>query len=83
MDGATTRPLISKIDGQAGAPTRMPLSPDDFAAACRRIVQHQSGDQAHRSLDELVTMQLGSLGFGEGMKIFLDHVRPYHQGTSE
>lgn len=53
-------------------------SPDEFAAACRELVTQHEGDEAHRKLDALVTELLTSLGFGEGMAIFLDAVASKH-----
>lgn len=70
------------IDGQAGAPISIGSnavpSPEQFAIACRQIVQRFEGDAAHRALDLLVTDLLNSLGYSEGMTIFLTHVAPYH-----
>lgn len=54
------------------------ISPDQFKAACEEIVRKQSGDAAHRALDRLVTELLTSLGYGEGMAVFMAAVSPYH-----
>lgn len=59
--------------GSSGA-----ISPDQFALACNEIVQTQSGDAAHCALDRLVTELLTSLGYGEGMAVFIAAVAPYH-----
>lgn len=54
------------------------ISPEQFKHACNEIVQRQSGDAAHRALDLLVTELLSSLGYGEGMAVFLAAVTHYH-----
>jgi hypothetical protein len=54
------------------------ISLTDFAARCSEIVSQHSGHQAHRQLDLLVTETLCSLGYSEGMAIFLAHVSDYH-----
>lgn len=59
------------------------ISPTDFAARCSAIVGQHSGHQAHRLLDQLVTETLSSLGYSEGMAIFLAHVGDYHPLTPE
>ena len=58
--------------------SRQAISPTAFAARCSAIVSQHSGHQAHRLLDLLVTETLSSLGYSEGMAIFLAHVRDYH-----
>lgn len=58
------------------------ISPDQFALACKEIVQRQSGDAAHRELDQFVTELLTSLGYGEGMAVFIAGVAPYHSEVS-
>lgn len=65
--------------GRAGEPMPTPLSADEFAAACRDLVQKYSDHELHRQIDLLVTQQMHSLGFGEGMQIFLAHAIPYHK----
>ena len=79
-----THHSTSEILGRVGAPTLTDLSkaisPDRFAAACREIVQTQSGDAAHRALDKLVTELLCSLGYSEGMAIFMAAAMPAHEG---
>lgn len=54
------------------------ISPTAFAERCSEIVGQHSGHQAHRLLDQLVTETLSSLGYYEGMTIFLAHVREHH-----
>lgn len=54
------------------------MTPPEFAEACRTIVARHLGDAAHRQLDALVTELLTGLGYGEGMGIFINRVRPYH-----
>lgn len=77
-----TQHLTLATDGQDGA--RMPtalrgvMAPEAFALACGYIVQTEEGHEAHRQLDQLVTSLLSSLGYGEGMAIFLVAVQPYH-----
>ena len=72
----------SPNDTQAGL--RMPtnsnevIGPEKFAEICRGIVTQHEGHAAHRMLDQVVTNLLSSLGYGEGMEIFLAHVGSYH-----
>ncbi len=54
------------------------ISPTDFAERCSAIVGQHSGHRAHQLLDQLVTETLSSLGYSEGMAIFLAHVGDYH-----
>lgn len=69
-------------DGQGGEPMptalRGVMTPEAFALACGYIVQTEEGHEAHRQLDQLVTSLLFSLGYGEGMAVFLAAVQPYH-----
>lgn len=68
--------------GQGDEPMPTALRPDEFAAACRAIVEQDEGHEAHRRLDQLVTLLLSSLGYSEGMAIFLAAVAPYHTGEA-
>lgn len=68
--------------GQVASLTQSVLSPAEFARSCRAIVENKSGDEAHHALDLLVTELLSSLGYGEGMAVFLDAVKPYHATTT-
>lgn len=68
----------SAIVGQDGAPMQMPLSPQAFFLACREIVANHEGHASHRELDRLVTDLLTSLGYGDGMAIFMREVTPHH-----
>lgn len=54
------------------------ISPDAFARECASIVSQHSGHRAHQLLDQLVTETLSSLGYSEGMAIFLAHVAEFH-----
>ena len=76
MTAHSTTP--AEIPGAAGAPTPTPLSPDAFAAECRHIVDTLEGDAAHRALDSLVTRLLSSLGYSEGLAVFIGGVRRAH-----
>lgn len=69
----------SEIGGLGEGPMPTPLSAADFAEACRNLVQQHSGHELHRKIDLLVTEQMRSLGFGEGMEIFMAHAIPYHE----
>ena len=74
----------STTHGAAGGPistgSSEALSPSEFAAACKDLVTRLEGDAAHRALDLLATDLLTSLGYGEGMAIFIAAVAPYHAG---
>lgn len=58
---------------------RTPLSAEQFAAECGKIVAKSSADKAHQKLDQLVTSLLCSLGFSEGMEIFMANVTSAHK----
>jgi len=77
-----TAPSTSAILGPAAAHTSTgssaALSPTEFALACSGIVTQLDGHTAHRALDHLVTDLLCSLGYGDGMAVFLAHVTPPH-----
>ena len=73
-----TRASTSEIDGLVAAPMRNALSPALFADACDFLVSQHSGDDLHRKLDALVTSLLTTLGYGEGMAIFIAHVSRCH-----
>lgn len=81
-----TAPSSPQIHGVAGEITSTALSevlsPAQFSAACRTIVTQHSGHRAHQELDQLVTRHLRSLGFGEGMDIFLKAVAEAHEGDA-
>lgn len=74
-----TQDLTLGIDGQVAALMRNALSPAVFAEACQWIVANHEGDDAHRKLDMMVTSLLTSLGYGEGMEIFLASVERHHR----
>ena len=59
------------------------LTPSDFAEVCQAIVETQGGNIAHRALDALVTELLTSLGYGEGMAIFVEAVRDKHPTSTD
>lgn len=54
------------------------LMPDAFAEACQWIVDNHEAHEAHRMLDRFVTALLTVKGYGDGMDIFLEHVRKFH-----
>ena len=72
----------NQSDMQAALPTRINLSavigPEKFSAICKEIVTQHDGNAAHRLLDREVTNLLTSLGYGEGMAIFIKNVGSYH-----
>lgn len=68
--GGAVPPILTALSGA--------ISPEQFARDCNEIVQKLSGDAAHRALDRLVTELLTSLGYGEGMAVFIAAVAPYH-----
>lgn len=73
-----TRASTSEIDGLVAAPMRNALSPAVFAEACDFLVVNHSGDDLHRKLDALVTSLLTTLGYGEGMAVFMARVSRHH-----
>jgi hypothetical protein len=54
------------------------MSPEIFAAQCRRIVETLHGHAAHRALDLLTNDVLRDLGYGEGVAIFEAAVARWH-----
>lgn len=77
-------PTIRCEDGEIISTGLKPAaSPSEFASACRAIVRQREGHEAHRLLDRLVTDLLSSLGYSEGMEIFLAKVTPFHSGEPE
>jgi hypothetical protein len=74
-------------DGQADEPTltvwRPVMDPAAFAAACGYIVQTETREEAHRQLDQLVTTLLYSLGYSEGMDVFLRAVGSIHDTKAD
>ena len=81
-----TRSSTSGTDGQGEGPiltgSNVAISPGEFASACEEIVRRHGGDEAHRRLDHLVTRLLCSLGYSEGMQIFLTAVTSAHPGEA-
>lgn len=73
-----TQLWISATDGQGVVPMPTVLKPDAFAEACQWIVDNHEGHEAHRMLDRLVTALLTTLGFGDGMDVFIAHVSRFH-----
>ena len=69
----------SGIVGRDVEPTLTPLSAEEFAQRCQELCAHHSGHQLHLELDRLTTELLCSLGYGDGMRIFLTHAMPYHE----
>lgn len=67
-----------RTDGGADEPMPTCLKPGLFAVACRGIVENFEGHDAHQVLDWLVTGLLCSLGYGEGMEIFIQAVKGVH-----
>lgn len=55
------------------------MSPELFAAHCRRIVETMHGHSAHRALDLLTNDVLRALGYGEGVAIFEAAVAHWHE----
>lgn len=78
MTTASTSAIAGGAEPHTSTGLSAAISPEQFAHACNEIVQRQSGDAAHRALDLLVTELLSSLGYGEGMAVFLAAVTPYH-----
>lgn len=80
MTARSTRSAVSP--GVAATPTPTPSNvvptPEAFAAGVRAILAQHKGDMAHRVLDAVVTTLLTSLGYGEGMAIFLEAVAGRH-----
>jgi hypothetical protein len=61
----------------------MPLiTPQEFAARARAIVETMQGHAAHRAIDLLTNNVLRGLGYGEGIEIFEDAVGHWHDGEA-
>lgn len=73
-----TQHLTSGTDGQDGGLMPTHWSPAEFADACRSIVEHHSGHEAHRHLDLITSELLVSLGYGDGIAVFCRAVQGWH-----
>ena len=58
--------------------TSVPISPEDFAARARAIVDTLDGHAAHHALDILTNDVLRGLGYGEGIDTFERAVTHWH-----
>jgi hypothetical protein len=70
--------FCSETDGGAAEHTPTILNPAEFDQACCALVEQFQGHELHRQIDLLVTDLLCNLGYGDGMRKFLDHALPYH-----
>ena len=62
----------------------MPLiTPEQFAARARHIVETMCGHAAHRAIDLLTNNVLRGLGYGEGIEVFENAVGHWHDPDSD
>ena len=62
----------------------MPLiTPEEFSARARYIVDTMCGHAAHRAIDVLTNNVLRGLGYGEGIETFEGAVGHWHEGDAE
>lgn len=57
---------------------RLVISPREFEADCAEIVKLHAGQEMHRKFDEASNRLLSSLGYGEGVALFVKHASPAH-----
>lgn len=60
----------------------MAISVQAFAARCREIASEPDREKRHRLFDQASNDLLCSLGYSEGVAIFLAHVGDYHAPSS-
>lgn len=61
---------------------KLGVSPQQFAATCREIVQQHEGQEMHRRFDEASNELLSSLGYGEGVLMFIMHAAAAHRDAA-
>ncbi len=54
-------------------------SAESFAAECKKLTVELTGDALHKAMDQLCCDVLASLGFGEGVTLFLAAVNGQHE----
>lgn len=57
---------------------KLGVSPSEFATRCREIVEQHEGQERHRLFDEASNDLLRSLGYGEGVDMFVAHASGLH-----
>lgn len=59
------------------------ITPDEFAARARAIVETMRGHAAHRAIDLLTNNVLRGLGYGEGIETFEHAVGHWHDDAAD
>lgn len=54
-----------------------PLTPEQFASEVRRIAQSSDEENRHMDADKLLCDVLASLGYGEGVKVYVEMEKWY------
>lgn len=54
-----------------------PMTPEQFAQEMWRLAQTRGAEERHMEADNLICDLLKALGYGEGIKVFLDMVKWY------
>ena len=55
------------------------ISPAQFASGCAWIMTNKHGEAAHMAFDLWSNLALSSLGYSEGVAMFLDGVNGWHE----
>jgi len=81
MTARLTRPLATNGEAAAPMPTAWSaaISPTQFAAGCSWIMANKHGEAAHMAFDLWSNLTLSSLGYSEGVAMFLDGVKCWHE----
>lgn len=58
------------------------MSAEEFADRARTIVETMHGHAAHRAIDLLTNDVLRGLGYGEGIEVFENAVRHWHEADA-
>ena len=59
------------------------ITPEEFAARARTIVETMRGHAAHRAIDLLTNNVLRGLGYGAGIEVFEDAVGHWHDAEAD
>lgn len=81
MTAPLTPPVVTRGEADAPMPTAWSeaISPAQFAAGCSWIMANKTGEAAHMAFDLLSNLALSSLGYSEGVALFLDGVKDWHE----
>lgn len=81
MTAPLTPPVANPGAEDAPMPTswKAPIAAEQFAAGCSWIMANKQGEAAHMAFDLWSNLTLSSLGYFEGVAMFLDGVKCWHK----